>query len=214
MNKTNSAIRLTAFTSLPSLADLPSQKTVRLVAVIPDVTEAAILAGEILSLARERTLDVVLLGICSSLSQETELRRKLVLLSAFIRDAGLHVDIRVEHGKDWIQNLRIMLRQDDLLACCVERNSGETRPPLSDALSSQLQVPLYVFSGADSSEATSNSSPAAIASWLGSLAIILGFLWLQIQIAGPGDDTAFTILVLLTVPLEIGLIWAWNSAFA
>ena len=48
-------------------------------------------------------------------------------------------------------------------------------------------------------------------SWLGSIAIIAGFFWVQVQIDQLGKGLPQTILFLLSMMGEVYLIWLWNS---
>ncbi len=50
-----------------------------------------------------------------------------------------------------------------------------------------------------------------IVSWLGSIAIIAGFFWLQVQIDQLNKGWGHTVLLLLSVLGEAYLIWLWNS---
>jgi len=50
-----------------------------------------------------------------------------------------------------------------------------------------------------------------IISWLGSLAIITGFFWVQVQIDRLNKGWAHTTLFLLSLVGEVYLIWLWNS---
>jgi hypothetical protein len=50
-----------------------------------------------------------------------------------------------------------------------------------------------------------------IISWFGSIVIILGFFWLQVQIDQLNRGWGHTALFLLSVLAEVYLIWRWNS---
>ena len=52
---------------------------------------------------------------------------------------------------------------------------------------------------------------AAKFSWLGSIATILGFFWIQLRIEQLARDWSQTLLFLLTLVAEVYLIWLWNS---
>src|SRR5512142_3312312 len=85
--------------AVPSIASRP-----RLVVVIRDVQEEALLAGRIQELARARGLSVLLLGIARDPALEAELRRGLITIAAFLEEGSRHTDrpqIQVECGRDW-----------------------------------------------------------------------------------------------------------------
>lgn len=48
-------------------------------------------------------------------------------------------------------------------------------------------------------------------SWLGSIAIIAGFFWAQVQLDRLGKGWGQTALFLLSMLGEVYLIWLWNS---
>jgi hypothetical protein len=184
------------------------------VVVIPSLADEAVLAGRILSLASGRGRDVLLLGVGAGPGQDFELRRKLVTLAAFLREGGSRVEFKVEAARDWMQKLKTIVGPDDMLACCLEPDGCGARTSLNVALSSQFKLPVYVFLGEEPSTRSKESVPAQMASWVGSLAIILAFLWLQIQIVQAGASATYTILLILATVSEIGAIWLWNSSFA
>jgi hypothetical protein len=158
-------------------------------------------------------LNVLLIGVPSTSVREVELRRTLALLAAFIQDTDAQVEMRVEQGPDWIRGLGIALGDRDLLACCTEESLPPARPSWIDLLSSQLQRPVYVFEASGYSETPNAGVIARFAPWLGSLAIILGFLWLQLQVSQQGENIVDTALLVVSVPVEIALIWLCNSVF-
>jgi hypothetical protein len=52
---------------------------------------------------------------------------------------------------------------------------------------------------------------AELFSWIGSIVIIAGFFWIQVQIDQLGRGLSHTILFLLSVAGEAYLIWLWTS---
>jgi hypothetical protein len=55
--------------------------------------------------------------------------------------------------------------------------------------------------------------PAQLVFWTGIAAIVAGALGLQIWINGLGRNPAETVLVVVSVVLEFGLLWMWNRKF-
>jgi hypothetical protein len=214
MNTTSVLIPPPSPTSPSKLEASASAAEGRLVVVLQDLEDEALLAGRILSLAREWDRDVLLVGIGPRPGEEIELRRGLVTLAALIRAGGSRAEIRVEADRNWMQKLGLIVGPTDMLACCLERDCAAARPPLNVALSSQLNLPVYVFLGMEVSAENRGSISKPLAAWLGSLATILGFLWLQAHMVEALAGPAFTVLFILSVPCEIGLIWVWNSLLA
>lgn len=211
MDKTDSQIRTAPLAPALPVAQPAVSQAPRLVVVLSAVEAEGMLAGQIISVARDRGLKVLLLGLAESPEQEAEFRRKLITLAAFIRDGGSPVEIKIEIRRNWLASLKGMLGAHDLLACCVEDPTLTPRLPLSDTLSLQLERPVYVFSRPHRPVSSRRGLPMRLATWAGSLSILLGFLWLQLGAARSGNDTTSTALLLLSLPVEIGLMWAWNS---
>ncbi len=227
MNRSDPLVETASLIRLPSTDNSDPAETARLVVVILNTEEEAALAGRILTLVQPNKLHVLLLGVCSDRAKATELRRKLVTIAAFIRDesrlggadskgnnSGLNVEIEVAQGKGWIAQTKALLRPTDRLACYSEQSVGGRGKPLSDVLSSHFNMPLYVFSGLSASLPAQRNIFSQAASWICPIASIIGFLLLQIRIAGTVYGWAQTVLLLLTIFAEIGLIWIWNSLFA
>jgi hypothetical protein len=206
--------RVVSLASLPPCDDPPLGIAPKLIVVVSGIAEEAALARRILVLASARDLPLLLLGVCAESDGELELRRKLVILAAFTRDQGLSVEIRVESGKDWVRKVAAVWNEGDLLACYAGENSGTQRNSLSDLLSSNLGIPVYLFTGLDTSRPDRNGIFSQIVSWIGSVAIILGFLWFQMKVTPPGTNGAYPVWLILSVLVEIGMIWLWNSLSA
>jgi hypothetical protein len=188
----------------------PTQAAGRLLVVAPDVTEAALLASRIEVIARARSQDVLLIGVASQHLSAGELRRRLTLLAAFLQNAGTHVQVRVLETPEWIAEIRALLNDHDLLACCVvEGHPGGG--PWMEELASRLQRPVYAFMDSGIPAGAERGFPARMAPWVVSIAIILGFFWLQVRLSQPGDASAFSGWLLLSVPVEIGLIVLCNA---
>ncbi len=198
----------------PTTAPAQAGLAPRLVVVVPDVTEAALLAGRIHGVARARGAHVLLIGVAPDPATETELRRQLALLGAFVRNAGTDVEIRVERDLEWISGFRYLLSDHDMLACCTGNSPHESRQTWADVLSARLSRPVYVFEQADQAHVPGRNRLAGLLPWLGSIAILLGFLWLQIQLSQHGGSAADTTVLVLSVPIEVGLIWLCNSSLS
>ncbi len=198
----------------------------RLVVVMLEPDEEAMLAGRILTLAGEDCRNVLLVGICPDALRQTELRRRLVTIAAFLREQTLPgttrtarsqeelcVEVRVEHGKDWIQRIRMTLQPGDMLACYEGQEAGGLRRQLCDVLSSNLEPPLYVFSQLAPPRSSRRTLLSQATSWLGSLAGIGTFFLLQVRIVTAIQGATQSILLLVTLFAEVGVIWIWNSLF-
>ncbi|MGH2522405.1 MAG: hypothetical protein ACRDH2_07865, partial [Anaerolineales bacterium] len=186
----------------------------RLVVLIPDQDmNDAELARRVWGLASPRGLAILFLGLCDGL-EESRVRRRLATLAAITRDDWVRAEIRLEFEGDWRRSIKAIWRPGDLVVCHAEQTVeawGVGRKPLSQALVSALNAPVYVFSGFYSELPTPPFSLASrLFSWAIPLAILAGFFWIQVQIDRLPTDWARTTLFILSVLAEFGLVWIWH----
>ena len=191
-------------------AAAPSAERGRLIVIVPDVAEPALLAARIRLVAETRGQDVVMLGVASKSVSENDLRRRLTFLAAFLQGADVNVQFRVEEGQDWMPALLALLRANDLLACCVAEGSPGRGAEWLDQLSSQSDRPVYAFMDGNGVSQRGPGLLAGLAPWLASLGIIVGFFWLQVWLSQQGEGGAYSGWLLATVIVEIGLVWLVN----
>lgn len=211
MNTAQAPSIVEPLTVTPSEEDSQASTPGRLVVVVPDVAEPALLAGRIHLVAHARRREVLIVGVASQVLSEAELRRKLTLLAAFLQEAGTKAPIQVEKGNDWIPRIQSLLGDDDILACCVDEGLPEAGDRWIELLATRLQRNVYAFMDSGGLRVPKPRLAARLAPWLGSIAIILGFFWLQVWLSQPGAGAAFRGWLLPSVPVEIGLIWLFNS---
>jgi hypothetical protein len=164
-------------------------------------------------LAIETDSDVELLGICRDPSQEPALRRELVTVSALIREASVYADMKVEVEANWLEAVRRNYQEGDMIVSIADRTVGLRRRPLSQILESTLKAPIYVLSQAKS---TPRQYPivSQLIAWSGLIGIIAGFFALQVKLTQLPKDGFQTLLFILLLIPELGLIWFWNSIFS
>ena len=75
-----------------------------------------------------------------------------------------------------------------------------------------MDIPLHILHGFISSERPSVAWGRRLAAWGGFLAILLGFVLLQMKMVITGGNWT-SILILISLILEYGLIWLWNKLF-
>lgn len=216
MNQLHSAVQAPAETHVANYAIPPAKNRPRLVVVIREVEEEALLAGRIRELARARGLPVLLLGVARDSSTEAKLKRGLITIAAFLREGSAHAgtpEIQMEHGRDWMNRVTALLQPGDMLACYAEQQTAMFERPLSDLLSRGLNIPIYTFEGAGA-ERTSQNRLAQAASWAGSLACIGAFLVLQARIVLAFQGWLQSALMLVALLAEVGSVWFVNSLSA
>jgi hypothetical protein len=226
MHTSYSPLQTAAAIHVPSSRDPGEVIDQRLVVIMLEADEEAVLASRILVLAGTRYQHVLLLGVCPDPLRQTELRRKLVTIAAFLRQQrlpaeshlsqslqSLSVEITIERGRDWIERIKTVLQPDDEVACYDAQNVGRQPKPLCDILSSELEFPIYVLSDLRPSGPARQQLLSQATSWLGSIAAIGAFFLLQARIAAVVQGWAQSCLLLVTLFAEVSIVWIWNSLF-
>jgi hypothetical protein len=180
----------------------------RLIILVPaegvDETAVAQWVWRVASAAR---LSVLFLGLCSDVSEELQMRRHQAMLASLTRDPRIKVETRLEFGKSWSRMVKTNLTEGDILLCPAELRTGLWRKSLSQILSS-LGAPVWTLTGI---YAPVNRSPLKeIVFWFVSVGILIGFFFVQVRIARlPGDWVQSTLLV-FSMLIEVGFLWAWH----
>ena len=217
MNKLD--VSAPSFTNLPAVQSDVSIDTVnlersrQLIVLIPPESDCTGLTRRICRLASETNSDIQLLGLCRDPNQEMALRRELVTVAALIRDAKVFVDMKLEVGTDWLDVVTRNYQYGDMLVCIADQPIGIRRKPLSQILESTLKAPIYILSATQSSQSQSDLVSQLI-TWSGFLGIMIVFFILQIKITQLPDDWFQTLLSILVLIPQLGLILLWNSLFS
>lgn len=217
MNKLNAhaasfpnIVTIEANTSVPAVE--LDRSPCLIVLVSPDSNSSSF-TRRLCKLATETNSNIQLLGVCTNVNQELALRRDLVTVAALIRDARVYVETRVEVGTDWLTAVKHSYQKGDMIVCIADQSVGFRRRLLSQLLESTFQAPIYILS--DTKGRRLESSPLSqLISWSGFLGIIIGFFFLQVKITQLPDDWFQTLLSILTLIPEIGLVLLWNSLFS
>jgi hypothetical protein len=224
MNRLDSHVQMPALMKAAPTMVPCTESAGRLAVVIVEVTEEALLASRILELARPLGLPIVLVGIAPDRADERKIRRNLVRIAAFIRegdalyqarperiDHATRVEIEIVQGKDWAGQMKSFLQHDDMLACYSEQVVGSKQRPLTDILASSTNTPIYSFSGLRITEKSRQNWLPQAAAWLASLVSIAGCFVVQARIVMALQGWAQSLLLLVTLIAEAGLIWLLNS---
>ncbi len=225
MNELKSAVRSPSQISVKPMSAPRTEPVRRLAVVILDTEEEALLASRILELATPLGLPILLLGVAVDPADEKKVRRKLVTIAAFLREGdarlekpgsrcGIQIEMQIVQGRDWPTKIKASLSRDDMLACYSEQVVGRQQRPLTDILASSTAAPIYSFSGLRVSEQSRQSMLAQAGAWIASLASIGGCFLVQARIVMSVQGWAQTVLLLVTLFAEAGLIWLVNSLFS
>lgn len=164
-------------------------------------------------IARSSGLNVLILSLCNDVYAESQLRRQLITMAAMVGDAQICAEFQIDHGHDWVKQLKSIYRSGDVIACYAGQRVGLMQKPLHEVLRLQWDATIYVLSA---DRPIKNSKPkllSQVSFWLGALAIVGGFLWLEVNIVQLPQDWAHNFLFYLCVFVEIGILWFWNSFF-
>jgi hypothetical protein len=188
------------------------ERSRRLIVLISLDSDCTLLTRRICRLASETSSTIQLLGLCKNPIHELTLRRELATVSALIRDAKVYVEAKVEIGSDWLAIIKQNYQEGDMIVCISDQPVGIRQRPLSHILESQLKAPIYILSDTKSTQSQS-SFVSRIIAWSGCFAILIGFFILQAQLVQlPNDWFQSVLFILLLIP-ELGLILLWNSLF-
>ena len=205
--------------SPPTLAVSPAsfsdlQPVRRLIVLVPESeVDSALAVRKIWELANALESRVQFLGLSKDAEHEPSVRRQVVTLSAMVGDENIPVESKIEIGNDWLNAVKSEWHEGDVIVCYAEHRSGLTRRPLSQILESNLNATVYVLGGFHQEVHMRASWIFNTLAWAGSIAIILGFFWLQSKLGQFSTDWAYSTLLYISLIAEAGSIWAWNSLF-
>lgn len=208
MNKLHYEHRPLALHIAPPLDIEPAR---RLIVLVPSLeVDLTDVTRRVWDLAVAMRAHITYLGVCHDAMQEPGLRRTLVTMSAMVNYDHVSAEMEVIVGRDWLGAVKSRCRPGDMIVCIEDQNSGLLRGSLSRILQSDLDIPVYILSGLYSQESPRSNRSARTAAWIGSIAIIIGFLLVQFKIIQTAKDWIVA-LELASTAIEFWLIWAWNS---
>ena len=185
-----------------------------LIVLVPDDEDYTAATRRIWELANAHYASVQFLGLCKDVEDEPSLRRRLVTMSALVKDGNVSAEAKVEIGTNWVDFVKRNYQTGDMIVCFAEQRAGLFHRPLSQILESNLSAPVYILSGLYPQSTSRSNWLSQIIVWTGSFAILAGCFWLQIKISQLPKDPAQTLLLILSVGVEFWLIWVWNSLFS
>lgn len=198
---------------LPMGPALALETYCRLLVLVPGYdADLMAVTNPVWKLASGMGAHVIFLGLCDDARQEPRLRRQLISMSAIMNYGNVSAELEVAIGKDWVSAVRSRWQEGDMVVCFDGHRTVLLQRPLSQLLQSDLAVPLYILSGLGTDQRTHVGWKKQAGAWLGFVAIILGFFMLQIKIE-EFAKTWIILLELLSVAVELWLVWAWNKLF-
>ena len=186
----------------------------RLLVLVPDADlDHAAATRRVWQLADDLGVNIQFIGLCNDEAQESSLRRQLVIMTALVQDGNVSAEAKVEIGNNWVKVVKSNWQAGDLIVCFAEQRAGLFRP-LSQIIRANLDLPVYILSGLYLQSPAKLNVRASITMWAGFLCILTVSFLLQIRIIALPRDWAQTTLLILSVMVELGLIWAWNNLFS
>lgn len=187
----------------------------RLIVLVPagGIDEYA-LARRVWQLAAGSGLEVLYLALSHDAEQVSTQCRRLINLAALTTYPQVRVDTNVHTDKNWSQALRRTLQPGDLLVCLAEDSTTGffRRQPLAKRLAADLSVPIYLLGDLLVKPATpSRYWIREIAAWLVSIALIVSFYLIQVGIDQSYARPQSTILLVLSILVELYSLWKTNE---
>ena len=185
-------------------ASQPGSETGRrfIVPVTNPEADLAPITRRVCKLANASGSRVQFIGLCSEAMHELEFRRLLATVSAMMNYSNVSAESVILLGRNWLETLRSHVQAGDVIVYWNEQSSK--------LLHVDLGVPVYVIPELKPRKASRSTWVTQAAAWIGSIAIIVLFFFMQVQIEHFAQGWA-TIMELLSVAGEFGLIWFWNN---
>ncbi|MBI3165837.1 MAG: hypothetical protein HYZ24_14230 [Chloroflexi bacterium] len=186
----------------------------RLIVLVPaSEPDTQNLENRIWEIARSLQLHVLLLSLTNDFDEEAQLRRKLITMAAMIKDPHVSTGILIEHGNDWVGQVKKLWRKGDIVACYANQKVGIMRKALDEILRSSLNMPVYILANARPVKNSRSTRLSRFFFWVGALGILSGFFWAEANLVQLPQDWAHTALIYVCVLIEIGALAFWNSLF-
>lgn len=191
---------------------LPEEATgsgcTRLIVLVPDgEIDSRKLIQELADMAAPPVAEIVFVGLGQGTSHSGTRRR----LDGLVSEARQHIAVvirkQVVEASSWIKAAQIAARPGDLIVCHTDQRAGR----LGQELEETTPFPVHQLEGLRPTLA------ARLLRGLGRLCfevlplvIVAAFFWLQVQIDTQVSGLAGTLVIVLTVLAEIGLIFVWS----
>ncbi|HJR79741.1 MAG TPA: hypothetical protein VJ821_06700 [Anaerolineales bacterium] len=214
MNKLDTKLQSGSFSVSPA-SHVNITPVHRLIVLVPDRDlDYAAATRRVWALANDSDRDILFIGLYTDISQESSLRRQLVIMTAMIQDGNVEAEARIELGNNWVDVVKSHRQTGEMVVCFAEQRAGLLHRPLSQILQSNLNIPVYIISGLYSKSPSRFIQPSPIAFWAGVSGIIAGSFLLQVRVVSLTQDWIQTTLLMLSITAELCLIWFWNNLFS
>ncbi|HCK67386.1 MAG TPA: hypothetical protein DHW49_14085, partial [Anaerolineae bacterium] len=183
-----------------SLPDLKSAR--RLLVLVPnfDINLSAF-TSRVWELATATGSSILFLSLVNDAESELKQRRELTSIISLFKNAHMDVQTKIAFGNDWVEVVRENLRVGDMVVCIAKQRTGSLNKVLSETLSARLNTQVYILTDIASQKESNKNWISETTARIGSLAIILGFFFLQVRIIDLTKDGVRTLFLLISLPI-------------
>jgi hypothetical protein len=206
--------KLDSISTSVNLSTLSPEPANWLIVLVPGIeVDLATATQRIWELANTGSRRIRFIGLYENTAQELVLRRQLANMSAMVNNTGIYTETETLSGSDWIEAVRTRLHVGDLIVCFAEQRIGPLKRSVSSILQASLDVPIYILSGNYLQGNARFNWWTPIFAWGGFIAILAGFFLVQVRIHHLMGGWGRPVLVLISVCLELWMVWVWNNLF-
>jgi hypothetical protein len=193
--------------SLPSTTDIPGEAYTRLVVLVPDgVLDYGKLVQELSMLITPSVSEMVLVGLGQRRSSSPASRR-LAGLASITQDLLVPQSKKVFDVSSWAEAVQMVAQPGDLIVCQADRRGDR----LVEELLQVAASPVHLLTGLQPPLQT------RLARVLKSLIfnlfpfiVVAAFFWLQVQIDAQNTGLIRTLILIMSVLVELGVIFVWS----
>lgn len=190
--------------------------TRRLVVLVPpgEIDEPA-LARRVWQLAIDSCLGVLYLALCPDDLQVSHQRLRLADLAAVTSGRAVRAHAIVSEEKNWRLALAKVLAPGDVLVCLASHTITRYlawRAPLGEQLAETAGVPVFMLDGFKIGQSPNQKQALkGLLAWIACVALLVGFFGIQVGIVRSTDQLLSSILLCLSVLVELYLLWKIND---
>jgi hypothetical protein len=188
----------------------------RLVVLIPpgEIDERS-LARRVYQLASSSQNNVIYLAMDPENEQYPFQRRQLASLASLTTGKDVYTEVKLCGEKTWFQALDKILVPGDLLVCLADHPVYDyfiLRRKLGERLAGHVTVPVYLLNGLKVGRAPhTQQAIKEIEAWIAFFVLLVSFFALQVGIQRSTDKPATTILLCISVLVEVYFLWKINE---
>lgn len=188
-----------------------------LIVLIPPVEfDPSLAAAKIWETAHANTINnVLLVGLCDQTEHEPAVRRNLVTLAALVGINTISIDTKIGYANNWLSIVRNEWREGDLITYFSDTNPMFSTVPLGELIEKHFTGVICRFSALRPIETyTRPEWLTGIELWLGFLAIVLGFFWVQARLSLLPHTWFYEFLLSISIVAEFFTLSVWNTLFS